>query len=434
VSIFFLKGLADTRINSSLFLYVALKRISGISLKLTLPVFFVFSALIIGTTLTAGCWTESPGFHPTHTLVLTKFFQNGSMSWSKHYDSLGDVSGSRIIQTPRGDYLIAASVPIPEHFCNYQGQLIRISEKGDVLLRKISAPVRCSYGLQVTPTGDIISIAGMEVCRFSPDGYVISNFSIPAPGGVGVQTRDGGYLTVGSIEKRPMKTKEEFTKVIGGASYSEHAWNLMCINQSPPDSACYKLDYKITLVKSDSDGIETWRYVFNNGGFVDQLGPVFESADGNTYSVYSAYNNDYDSVYRHQLFIQLTKDGKLKNVVNISDVAERENMSPLQFSGNLKSLVITKDPPVIVFFKPDGNPVEKLILSNEYSGLTQISDTEVMAVQNRNPVKFNTSGKPTWEAILPYSTKIGKVSEVIPTSDGGGIILSNIQNSSTTWP
>ena len=404
-------------------------------MKPTVPAFVIFSALIIGTLFSAGCgWTEPPGYHMAHTLVLSKFLPDGSMDWSKTYDTLGDVTGYHIIQMPRGDYFISASVPNPEHFSAYQGRVLRIAGTGEVVSKNISSPRGCTNAPFITGNGNSISIGGQEVCTISPDGSVLSNISLPAPGGTGIQTREGGYLIAGTTEERPMMTKEEFTKEIYGARYSELAWNEFCINRSVPDPVCYKPVYRITVVKSDTNGSEIWRYQYHNGGFVDELGPVYESPEGNGYSVFAGYSDIYENVTNQQLLIRLTSAGNLTNIVNLSDLPERKFVLHNQSSGQRTTRLVTRRPPTLVFFDPEGNPVEKQFLNPDFSGLTQISDNEFTAMKGRNPVKFDSTGKITWEAIVPNSTEIGSVSQVIPTADGGVMVMSNIQKSSTTWP
>ena len=181
-------------------------------MKSTIRVFLIFFVMIIGMVFSAGCgWTEPPGYHQTNTLILTKFSQNGSIDWSKKFDSLGDVSGYQIIQTPKGNYLLSASVPNPHHFGVYQGQLIGISSEGTVESRDNLSQGRCKYAPFVNSQGEIISIWGNEICRITPEGSLISNFTVPFSSITGMETRDGGYLLLGSTEERPMMTKEEFT-------------------------------------------------------------------------------------------------------------------------------------------------------------------------------------------------------------------------------
>jgi len=369
-------------------------------LKQTLPVFVIFSLLIICVTLSAGCgWTEDVGYHRTHTLVLSKFLPDGSMDWSKTYDTLGDVNGYHIIQMPRGEYLISASVPNPEHFCVYQGSLIRISDGGDVVSTNISTHQQCTNFPFITAGGDILSIGGSEVCRISPDGLVISNFSVAVSGNSMIQTRDGGYLIAGFSTDLPTTT-----------TYQE-----------------------IVVEKRDPNGTEMWQFPYKSGEF-DLPGPVYESADGTGYSVYAGTSGNYDKTTSQQVFIQLTNDGKLKKIVDLAGVPERKFVLHNQSSGQRNTPVVVKKPPTLVFFDPNGNIVEKQFLNPGYTGVTKISDNEFIAMHGRNPVKFDATGKIEWEALVPDSAITGEVSQAIPTIDGGVMVISNTRKSSTTWP
>ena len=209
----------------------------------------------------------------------------------------------------------------------------------------------------------------------------------------------------------------------------------MCINKTPPDPLCHKIVQKITVVKTDSAGTELWRYEHNNGGYIDQLGPVYEVPDGKGFMFYAIYDDIFVDTAYHYIFVQLNADGKIIRSTDLEHLQDVENVTVHQTNSQLKSMVIWNNPRAIVFFEINGYPVEKRLLSSDYSIFTQTSENSFIAIRGRSLVKLDASGNKTiWEIPIPNSTVFGNPGQIIQTNDGGYMIISNIQKSSTTWP
>lgn len=403
-------------------------------MKSTAGIFFLFSVLIVCAVFSAGCgWTEPPGYHQAHTLILTKVSQYESVEWTKKYDALGDVKGNLILETVQGNFLVFAYIPNPEHLGAYQGQLILISPDGTVLSRNTTGSEQCTYAPFVDSHGEIQSVGGNGICKISQDGFIQSKLSIPFSSVSGIETKDGGYLILGYIEERRLQTKEEFTKRINGAQYSEKAWQEMCLSQIPPNPVCYRTVQRITIVKTDSSGNELWRYIHDNGGFLDSFGPVFEAPDDRSVTVFAQYDDVYENGLNQKVLLRLTANGDLISVTNFDQIPVRRENNSSQL--DLPKEYVVLDPPFVIHFNQTGAPVAKRDLGPGYSFLTQVSDDSFIFVLNGNLVEIDSTGDNTgWSAGLPSSAIYAETHRIFPTRDGGYLVMSDTRRSSTTWP
>jgi hypothetical protein len=343
--------------------------------------------MMVGILLTAGCgWTEPPGYHQAHTLILTKIGENGSQDWSKKYDALGDVSGYHVVQIPQGDFIIFASVPTPDHFVNYQNQVIRISCDGDVVWSHSLIEWGCIYPPFVNPDGEIISFGEKRICRVSTDGSVISNLSLPFSSDSGIVTHDGGYVLTDSNE----------------------------------------------VVKIDYAGHEVWRYLPDHAADIDHLGPVYETGENTGYLISENFHDA--NVTNKYSFIHLTTGGTLIKNIKLDDLPEISIQSSPGVGEKQKTFIVQKNPPTIVITDINGTPTEKLTVYLNEKVVTTTSDGNFIMFRGQNLIKKNFDGSTIWVSEISNSTSLGEITRISQTNDGGCVILGDIQKRSTTWP
>jgi hypothetical protein len=197
---------------------------------------------------------------------------------------------------------------------------------------------------------------------------------------------------------------------------------------------CEKNVERIIIAKIDSNGNVSWRYNHNNGGYVRQFGPIYKISGDQGYIIHINYINIYDPIPEHYTFIHVTTDGHLNNTTELDALPNFTSKSNSQLKEKSKSFVTLKYPPTIVFIETNGTIIGKQSLNPKFQTVLLTSDGGVIATSGQSLIKFNSSESFLWEKNYSSSTNIGKIKQIIETSDHGYLILGELTRETTTWP
>ena len=216
------------------------------------------SFLIVGILLVAGC----PGsdYVPNHDIVLIKVTPNGTLVWSKIFDSGKDDTALSFFQTSDGGYAMLGSIEDKHHFMWYHNNLVKFSDTGDEQWNRTLYQLNCSEEFLIQDRDGLLltytSTGSGGTCKFNLQGDLVWK---------------GTSMIIGNELKNTSETLDEkvnITKIQTFVGPTVHCFptldtGFFCAElQSDGGGKSFNLfeGEKTTLIakKLDNDGILIW--------------------------------------------------------------------------------------------------------------------------------------------------------------------------------
>jgi len=381
-------------------------------------------ALLLAMVVAAGCigcmlsptGCIEPGYVADRDITIVKVTPDGSLSWYKVIDTGGDDSADDIIATNDSGFVLSARLSDPNRQFGRYPYLIKLSKDGNFVWNRSIYEFNCeSAALVKNQNGEIITVSGNLLCRFDPNGELISNITLNAVNsGDAITITNSGEIIIAGIaeEIRPI-TKEEF--IAGGRS--EGFWEQLCGNISPsanPYCGGTRVEIYAVATKVDSNDHVVWSRSLKQYGFTQSPVSIIELKDNQGYLVKVINQSlQWNSV-------RLDING---NFINLTPelYVDREGNKVLQHPINNTSPVITQT---------EGGG----FISAGFPGSTQFLEAFLYhrgTAGNLRIVKISPEGYQEWYKPVPGVTA-NRVKKIIQTSDGGYAILCENDKFSST--
>jgi hypothetical protein len=355
----------------------------------------------------AAAYAMNPAAARNDTVVIIKLTYDGSPEWIKTIDSGGDVKPEAILQAENGGYIVTYRSFADKARPGTGPNIIRLTNTGDLVWERSSQMCELSPLISATEDGFATASGDGGICVYNSTGHRIWKW---------------GKRTIGSTESLLQNADGEF--IVVGNNRTDRLQQ--------------------TITGLDKDGDELWSILYNNKD-VGNLHSITELSDHTGYLM--TMNGNYLSGVAPSLYV-----ARMDNQGTLSD---KNLVSP--GADYISGIFIVTSDEYVVFYRNLTNYAAQINQKGEITGTVEIPNVmsnQIISTQDGgfffagfagpdnsysasfinnkttpdlHAVKLNSKNLTEWDKPVP-GIQVTRVSQIIPTMDGGFAILSSIRN------